>query len=76
MKKQMKQQELNEVEDDLEEFEDADAYAFVIGPDGELRHLFVPEDFYLDPPKNVCAILKVLGVTDINQALSEGETLH
>ena len=52
-------------------------YGFIIGPDGELKHLFTPNDFELDPPPRVKKILKILGIDDINGLGFDGEeTLH
>ena len=45
-----------------EEITDED-YGFVLGPDGELKSVFVPED-YTEMPKKIKAIFKVLGITD------------
>ena len=52
-------------------------YGFVIGADGELKHLFPPTDFYLEPPPIVRKILKLLGIKDINAVAFDGnDTLH
>ena len=60
----------------LEEIGDED-YGFIIGPDGELKHLFTPAEFLLDPPPVVKKILKVLGITDINSLDFDGnDTIH
>lgn len=50
----------------LEEFADENDYGFIIGPDGELKHMFTPNDFHLTPPPVVKKILKLLGIKDIN----------
>lgn len=50
----------------LEEFADENDYGFIIGPDGELKHMFTPNEFHLDPPPVVKKILKLLGIKDIN----------
>jgi hypothetical protein len=67
-------------EDDVEnedyELSDQD-YGFIISADGELKHLFTPEEFYLDPPPVVRKILKALGIKDINTIPMDGnDTLH
>jgi hypothetical protein len=60
----------------LEEIGDED-YGFIIGPDGELKHLFTPAEFLLDPPPVVKKILKLLGITDINSLDFDGnDTIH
>lgn len=57
---------------------DSQDYGFIIGPDGELKHLFTPDDFYLDPPPLVRKILKLLGIKDINSVAIDNtsDTLH
>jgi hypothetical protein len=57
--------------------EDGD-YGFVIGADGELKHMFTPDDFFLDPPPAVKKILKIFGIANINQiAMDAGnDTVH
>ena len=57
---------------------DSQDYGFIIGPDGELKHLFTPDDFYLDPPPLVRKILKLLGIKDINSVALDNtsDTLH
>jgi hypothetical protein len=57
---------------------DSQDYGFIITSDGELKHLFTPDDFYLDPPPVVKKILKLLGIKDINTvALDDSsDTLH
>jgi hypothetical protein len=60
----------------LEEIGDED-YGFIIGPDGEHKHLFTPAEFLLDPPPVVKKILKLLGITDINSLDFDGnDTIH
>lgn len=62
---------------ELDESEiDAGDYGFIIGPDGELKHLFTPDDFELDPPPLVRKILKLLGIKDINSINFDDNTLH
>ncbi len=61
-KDQVQEEEL----DTLEDLADENDYGFVIGPDGELKHMFTPNEFHLDPPPVVKKILKLLGIKDIN----------
>jgi hypothetical protein len=61
-----------DLEDDITSDED---YGFIIGPDGELKRLFLPEGFDLDPPLRIKRILKLFGIKDINAA-TEWDTLH
>ena len=79
-----KHSQVDPVEDEdlsLEEelgIDGAEDYGFIFGADGELKHLFTPEAFYLDPPPVVKKILKLLGIKDINSvAIDDGnDTLH
>lgn len=76
MTKQTQQQDHDDLEAIDTDIGDED-YGFIIGPDGELKHLFTPNDFYLDPPPQVLKILKILGIDDINSIGFDGEdTLH
>lgn len=59
-----------EADDDL----GADDFAFVIGPDGELKNIVVPEHLMDDPPEEVTMILKLFGIDDIN--MLENRVLH
>lgn len=52
----------------------ADDFGFVIGPDGELKSMMIPEHLMDDPPEEVMLILKLFGIDDIH---SLGDrTLH
>ncbi len=52
----------------------ADDFGFIIGSDGELKSMMIPEHFMSDPPEEVMLILKIFGIDDIN---SLGDrTLH
>jgi hypothetical protein len=67
-----------EQEDELEiddEYEDGD-YGFILGADGELKSMFAPDEFFLEPPAKVKRILKILGIKDINTAWDGDETIH
>jgi hypothetical protein len=71
-----KLEEIEEVISEDYEIGDQD-YGFVIGADGELKHLFTPTDFYLEPPPIVRKILKLLGIKDINAVAFDGnDTVH
>ena len=78
MSKQLIQDFDDEDDVDNEDYEISDQdYGFIISADGELKHLFTPEDFFLDPPPVVRKILKALGIKDINKLPMEGnDTLH
>jgi hypothetical protein len=80
MTKQIQDKDLQQEQDDLEALEevaDENDYGFIIGPDGELKHMFTPADFHLDPPPIVKKILKLLGIKDINMLDFDGDgTIH
>ena len=80
MTKQIQNEDLQQEQDDLEALEevaDENDYGFIIGPDGELKHMFTPADFHLDPTPIVKKILKLLGIKDINMLDFDGEgTIH
>lgn len=77
MSKPIQEEQLIENDDEYEDDIGPGDYGFIIGPDGELKHLFTPDDFVLDPPPVVQKILKALGIKDINAVAVDGnETLH
>lgn len=80
MTKIIQDKDLLQEQDDLEALEtvaDENDYGFIIGPDGELKHMFTPADFHLDPPPVVKKILKLLGINDINALDFDGDgTIH
>jgi hypothetical protein len=56
---------------------DASDYGFIFSADGELKHMFAPDEFELDPPKVIKKILKLLGIDDINNIpFDQDQTLH
>jgi hypothetical protein len=61
-----------------EEFENedigADDYGFIIGPDGNLKTLMIPEHLMEDPPEEVQAILEIFGIEDIHDI--EDKIIH
>lgn len=56
-------EEVNEYDD---EFGPED-FGFVIGPDGELKSMTIPENLMEDPPKTVRKIMKIFGIRDIQE---------
>jgi hypothetical protein len=62
-----------EIDTDDEDFNDED-YGFIIGPNGELKTMMIPEDLMDDPPLEVKRILKIFGIKNIHQL--EPRTLH
>lgn len=76
MTKQIQELEQDQEEIELDEIGDED-YGFIIGPDGELKHLFTPDEFLLDPPPVVKKILEILGIKDVNLLDFDGnDTIH
>jgi hypothetical protein len=52
-----------------------DDYAFIIGANGELKSVILPETVAFVPPKKVQRILKMFGITDIDD-IDNDATLH
>ena len=55
---------------------DDDDYGFIVGPDGELKSVFLPENIPFKTPKNITKILKLFGITDPAQLEMGNDTLH
>jgi hypothetical protein len=71
------EEDLDETVDHEFDIQDGD-YGFVFSSEGELKHMFTPDEFYLNPPPVVRKILKALGIKDIN-ALgfdNSSDTIH
>jgi hypothetical protein len=51
-----------------------DDFTFVIGPDGDLKTMIIPQHLMEDPPEEIQLILKLFGIDDINTI--EDRTLH
>lgn len=51
-----------------------DDFGFIIGPDGNLKTLMIPEKLMEDPPEEVMAILELFGIDDIHDL--ENRILH
>ena len=63
------------VEDGLYDSDIGDEdYGFILGPDGELKSLFLPDVLPFKQPKNVAKILKMFGIRDPEQI--GNDTLH
>ena len=56
------------------EIEDED-YVFVMGPDGELKQVILPDTVPFKAPKNIAKILKIFNIHDIDDIAGE-EPLH
>ena len=53
---------------------DDDDYGFIVGPDGELKSLFIPEHRPFKTPKNIQKIFKMFNLGDPGQL--DDPTLH
>ena len=63
------------IEDGLHESDIGDEdYGFIIGPDGELKSVFLPHVVPFKQPKNVQKIFKMFGIRDAEQL--DDDTLH
>jgi hypothetical protein len=56
----------------IEEFEETDEFGkddfgFILGPDGELKSIMIPEDHVGEFPDEVTMILNIYGINDINE---------
>ena len=49
-------------------------YGFILGPDGELKSVFLPDVIPFKQPKNIQKILKMFGIRDAEQL--DSTTLH
>lgn len=62
------------IEETVTDDTDADDFCFVIGPDGDLKSIMIPEHLMDDPPESVQMILKMYGIDNIHQI--DGRTIH
>ncbi len=55
--------------EDFEETDDmgADDFAFVIGPNGELKSFMMPEHLMDDPPEEVQMISELFGIDNVHE---------
>jgi len=56
--------EIEEYDEDNEM--ERDDFAFVIGPDGDLKSMIIPEHLMNDPPEEVKMILEMFGIDSIH----------
>jgi len=63
------------VEDGLQETDIGDEdYGFILGPDGELKSVFLPDVIPFKTPKKIQKIFRMFGITDPEQI--DNPTLH
>ena len=66
--------EATEVEiDEVDGYSDNE-FSFILDEDGDLKYFMMPENLMEDVPKKVKTILKMFGITDINEL--GNHTLH
>ena len=63
-----------EVEEVREDDVGKDDFAFIIGPDGNLKTFVMPEHLMSDPPEEIQAILSLFGIDNIHEL--DDRTLH
>jgi len=61
----------NQYEDDISD----DDYVFVVGADGELKQVILPENVPFNAPKKINKILKIFGVHDVSN-IDADATMH
>ena len=54
---------------------DEEDYAFIFGPDGEIKAVIVPEHLPFKLPKNINKIMKMLNISNLEQ-FNEDITIH
>lgn len=68
-----------EIVQEFEELYDPDIndddYVFVLGPDGELKQVILPDAVPFETPKNIAKILKMFNISDIEN-LAGDAPLH
>ena len=52
-----------------------DDYILVVGADGQLKNVFMPESEVFEPHENVQKIFSMFGITDVDY-MSETRTIH
>lgn len=56
-----------DLEEDFDEDDfSTDDYVFIVGPDGKLKTLIIPENLMEDPPTEISAILELFQIEDIH----------
>jgi hypothetical protein len=60
-------------EADDDDFDPSD-FGFIISADGELKSMMYPDELLEDPPEEIQLILKLFGISDINEL--SNRTIH
>ena len=70
---------MSDIEDDEVDVVDADIadddYVFIIGPDGNLKQILLPDEIPFELPENINKVLAVFNVTDV-ESLAVSPTIH
>ena len=70
---------MSDIEDDEIDVVDADIsdddYVFIIGPDGNLKQILLPDEIPFELPENVNKVLAVFNVNDV-ESLAVSPTIH
>lgn len=61
----------NQYDDDISD----DDYVFIVGADGELKQVILPESVPFNAPKKINRILKIFGVHDVSN-IDLDATMH
>ena len=65
----MAKNERDNLTDDQDFFDDEDIndedFGFILGSDGSIKHIFVPEDC-VEPPPIIKEVMKALGIKELN----------
>jgi hypothetical protein len=70
---------MSDIEDDEIDVVDADIadddYVFIIGPDGNLKQILLPDEVPFELPENINKVLAVFNVNDV-ESLVVSPTIH
>lgn len=71
----LNQEQEHNIDDIYDQEISDDDYGFIFGPDGELKSVFLPDNVPFKTPKNIAKILKIFGITDLDN-IDNDQTLH
>ena len=77
MSKLTKQQEeqLEEIADMLDDTLADDDYCIIVGPDGELKSIMIPDHVPFELPEKVSKLLAIFDITDVDN-IAGNATIH
>ena len=68
--------EVDNIDEFLDNFDlDDDDYILVVGSDGKLKNVFLPESEVFEPHENIQRVLNVFGIQDVD-FINGSTTLH